>query len=104
MGTVIRKLTQIKELIEEIGFNISYPFDDLLFVESNAFLIQFDDSKVNSFFIYFNEDLDSLAAKELGNKITSLAHTKKVQIKLEGKFQLTQKKGSDEELELRFIS
>jgi len=103
MSKKFRELSPIKELVEELGFTISYPFDDLLFVDSNAFLVQFNDSEANSFFIYFNESLNPLAAKELGNKITSLACTKKIQIKLEGKFQLTQKNEHDEELELRFI-
>lgn len=104
MSTIYRELTKIKELIEELGFTISYPYDDLLFVDSNAFLIQFDDSKKDSFYSYFNESMNSNVVADLENKMKEHALAKKLEIISKGRFQMKQKEGSDEELELKFIS
>lgn len=103
MSTIYRELTKIKELIEELGFTLSYPFDDLLFIDSNAFLIQYNDEQINSFFLYFNDSLAQKAQDDLTDRITTLAMKKKMQITAKGQFQLTQKVGSEEELELKFI-
>lgn len=104
MSTTYRELTKIKELIEELGFLISYPFDDLLFVDSNAFLIQFNDEKADAFFMYFNKDLQEEARNQICEKIHVLAATKRIKITEKGFFQLEQKQTKDDELELKFIS
>lgn len=103
MSTIYRELTKIKEMIEELGFSLSYPFDDLLFIDSNAFLIQYNDEQINSFFLYFNNSLAQEAQDDLTKRITTLAMDKKIQITARGQFELTQKIGSEEELELKFI-
>ncbi|WP_372755550.1 hypothetical protein [Labilibaculum sp.] len=104
MTTTYRELTKIKELIEELGFFISYPFDDLLFVDSNAFLIQFNDEKANAFFLYFNQTLHTDAMENIRGRIEDLATTKKIHIAEKGLFQLQQKADSEDEIELKFIS
>lgn len=103
MSTIYRELTKIKELIEELGFVISYPFDDLLFIDSNAFLIQFDDANLNSFFLHFNDRLSQEVQTELKDKIMSASFDKGLKINTKGQFQLKQKEGSDDEVELKFI-
>ena len=40
----IKPLGQIKELIEFMGMGISYAYEDLVFLQPNVFLLQFDDS------------------------------------------------------------
>ena len=103
MSTIYRELTKIKELIEELGFTISYPYDDLLFVDSNAFLIQFDDTNLNSFFLHFNDCLSQEVQTELKDRITSSSTEKGLKINQKGQFQLKQKEGGDNEVELKFI-
>ncbi|MBN2598523.1 hypothetical protein [Labilibaculum sp.] len=104
MSAIYRELTKIKELIEELGFTISYPYDDLLFVDSNAILIQFNDLKKDSFFAFFNESMNDAVTTDLEEKMKGLALIKKLEIKSKGRFQMKQKEGSQEELELEFIS
>ncbi|MDM8159757.1 hypothetical protein QUH73_08035 [Labilibaculum sp. K2S] len=103
MTTIYRELTKIKELIEDLGFVISYPFDDLLFIDSNAFLIQFDDANLNSFFLHLNDRLSKEVQTELKDRITSSSSEKGLKINPKGQFQLKQKEGSDNEVELKFI-
>ncbi len=104
MSNIYRELTKIKELIEELGFTISYPYDDLLFIDSNAFLIQFNDSKKDSFFAFFNESMNDAVVDDLDKKMKDLAFVKKLEVESKGRFKLAQKEGCDEELELKFIS
>lgn len=103
MSTTYRELTKIKELIEELGFAISYPYDDLLFIDSNAFLIQFEDSIKDSFFVFFNDSMQKSVIEDLESKMKGLALLKKLQLKSKGTFIMKQKEGSEEELELEFI-
>lgn len=104
MGNIsYRSLTPIKEVIEETGFNISYPYDDLIFIESNAFLIQYDDTEENAMFLYFNKELNDATSKDLEKKLMQSGKKKKISIVTQGKFSLAQKENSEEELELKFF-
>jgi hypothetical protein len=40
----LKPLGQVKELIEFMGMGISYAYEDLVFLQPNAFLLQFDNS------------------------------------------------------------
>ncbi len=103
MNSTYRLLTPIKNFIEELGFNLSYPYDDLIFIDSNAFLIQFDDSKSDSYFVYFNSDMDAKSVITLEKRMMILADVKKIKLQAKGKFQLSQKEGSEEEIEIKFF-
>ncbi len=102
MGTIYRDLTPIKEVIEDLGFNLSYPYDDLLFIESNAFLIQYDDKSSNTFYVYFNKEMKEDDANFLQQRIIRSAAKNKLIISPKGRFELAPKKGSEEEIEIRF--
>jgi hypothetical protein len=104
MTTTYRKLTNIKELIEELGFAISYPFDDLIFIDSNAFLMQFNDEKADAFFLYFNQDLHKDVMASIRESIASLSVSKKMEITEKGLFQWQQKAHCEDEIELKLIS
>lgn len=41
----LKPLGIVKEILESIGIEISYAYDDLVFVNHNAFLLQFADNK-----------------------------------------------------------
>ncbi|TLX74126.1 hypothetical protein E9993_13590 [Labilibacter sediminis] len=98
-----RPLTPVKEMIEELGFTISYPFDDLIFIDSNAFLVQFHESKENTIGIYFNHELESSMEPDLRQSIGDIANKKGIQIEMKGKFSLSPKEEVEGELEITFM-
>lgn len=89
-----RSLTEVKELIEDLGFAISYPFDDLVFIDSNAFLIQYNDEVENGIWVRFNSEIDEGAKKDLTQQLIDSPKAKKFKMKIEGSYTL---EDSDEE-------
>lgn len=53
----IRQLGIVKEIVESAGEGISYTYEDLVFIEHNAFLLQFT-SKDNEILIHVNQEAD----------------------------------------------
>lgn len=51
----IRALGTIREIMESTGHNLSYAYEDLIFPEHNAFLLQFTD-KEQEVLIHINEE------------------------------------------------
>jgi hypothetical protein len=50
-------LGRVKQIVEEaLGLDISYAYDDVLFVEHSALVIVFDHDNLNKFKCYFNVD------------------------------------------------
>ena len=45
-----RPLGIAKEIIEATGLNVTYTYDDLVFIEHNPIIIQFDDKNKGLFF------------------------------------------------------
>lgn len=97
-----RPLGEILEIIQQIGFDISYAYDDLLFSEHNVFIIRFDQSGNKKVWLYFNEDCDIARRKSIGDQLKSAFLSKKVEIQHGGLFSVQQIEGK-EELELKFF-
>ncbi|MDA3901026.1 MAG: hypothetical protein PF637_10975 [Spirochaetes bacterium] len=52
----MRPLGKIEEALSELGLKLSYAYEDLVFIETNTFLVRFDDSDDNHVYIHFNRD------------------------------------------------
>ncbi|MCU4162867.1 hypothetical protein [Carboxylicivirga caseinilyticus] len=96
-----RSLTEIKDLIEDLGFAISYPYDDLIFIDSNAFLVQFDDSKKFSYFIHFNSELKDGAKENLKQQLLESKKAKNLKIEFKGSYTIKQS-SEDEQIDIVF--
>ena len=101
--TGLRPLGVTREILESIGMQISYAYDDLVFVDHTAFLIQFDDENPQNLKLYFNVECAIEAAKRLEAGLTDAAMNKNFTVSNCGKFELKQKDGV-EEFEIRFIT
>jgi len=55
--------------LEAAGFTVSYLYEDLVFIESNAFLIHFDKSEPPEIQILTNSECNSEKAAELEDLI-----------------------------------
>ena len=52
----LRPLGLVKNLIESLGLDITYLFDDLIFIEHNAFLLQMGTDRGEEIAVWFNEE------------------------------------------------
>ena len=50
----LNPLGKVKELVESVGMAISYAYDDLVFLEHNAFLLQFGED--GTLIVHTNEE------------------------------------------------
>lgn len=98
----LRPLGITKDIIEEMGLSITHMYDDLVFIDYNPFLIQFDDNKPSSLKIFFNIDCKKDVAENLEQQLKNAAEKKKFSIINSGHFEMKQKEGT-EEIELKFM-
>ncbi|MBN1119077.1 MAG: hypothetical protein JXA77_17840 [Bacteroidales bacterium] len=92
----LRPFGIVKEIIEELGAEISYYYDDLIFVDNNTFLLCFDDAKQNNLKLYLNTDCEKGMAKKIRTAISGAAASREFKITDLGFFELIPKEGSEE--------
>lgn len=54
----LKPLGKLKELVESVGMGISYAYEDLVFLDHNAFLLQFGDDG-RTIFIHTSSKADT---------------------------------------------
>jgi hypothetical protein len=102
MTIAFRPLAEVKMMLEKTGNDISYAYDDLVFVEHTAFLIQFDDEKPANLKLYFNTEVDPKEAEAIEKKLLPVAKGKKFSLINFGLFMVKEKEDS-EELDILFF-
>ena len=102
MTIPFRPLSEVKMMLEEANTDVSYAYDDLIFVENAAYLIQFDDEKTSNLKIFFNTELNKQQAEIEADKLKKLAVKRKMTISPKGRFSMQQKEDS-EEVEISFF-
>ena len=90
MSTTVpyRPLGLIKELLENNGFAITHCYEDLIFVEHNAFLLQMGE-KGEEVRLVFNADCHGNARKEIERTLIPAGGTKGLQITAKGTYSVT---------------
>ena len=98
----LRPLGEIMESLEEIGFNVSYVFDDLIFIEELHFLLRFHEQDTHKLDFFAHNDTDEKKHQGL-YKIVS-EHFKKDSLVLEnaGTFELSESKREEGNLDIVF--
>ncbi|WP_321403636.1 hypothetical protein [Maridesulfovibrio sp.] len=99
----LRPLGITKDILESIGLNITHTYDDLVFVENNPFLIQFDDENPSYLKIFFHADCTDEAVSEIEKLLIDAASKRDFSIAISGRFDMEQKEGT-EEIELKFLT
>lgn len=103
MTIAFRPLAELKMILEETGNDVSYAYDDLVFVEHTAFLIQFDDTHPKNLKLFFNTEIDQVESETLEKKLVPAAKKRKFNLINSGYFRMEQKENA-EELELVFLA
>lgn len=65
MGKSLPPVGKVANWLEAAGFEVSYLYEDLIFVESNAFLIRFEQSDPQGILIYTNSECEKAKASAL---------------------------------------
>ncbi|MBN2530879.1 MAG: hypothetical protein JXR76_31120 [Deltaproteobacteria bacterium] len=87
-----RHLEKIRAIIKEAtDLDISYAYDDLVFPDHSAFLIQFDDSNPDHYFCYFHEDMNPDDKAKLTENLHLACQMHKCSVTFKGAFNLKQK-------------
>jgi hypothetical protein len=97
---IFRDLEKVRKIIKEAtDLDVTYAYDDLVFPEHTAFLIQFDDTSENNYFCYFHQDCLADSKAEIFNNLTAALKKYRSKIVSKGSFVLSQK---NEEVEIKF--
>jgi len=98
----LRPLGIATEIIQETGLDVTYTYDDLVFIEHNPFIIQFDDENLKNLKLFFNIDCEPETAGKLVSQLTDAASQRGFTITGSGKFEMKQKENT-EEIDIKFI-
>lgn len=99
----LRPLGIATQIIQETELNVTYNYDDLVFIEHNPFIIQFDDENPENLNLFFNVDCEHDAAGKLEAQLKNAASRKGFTITTSGKFEMKQKQGT-EQIDIKFIN
>jgi len=95
-----RPLGVVKQLLEEIGAEITYAYDDLIFLQHNPVLLQFGEVGEMLFF-YANVETPEETASQMFTAILEKAATEGITLIHRGRYRLSE--GEDENLNLEFL-
>ena len=91
-----RPLGIAKEILQAAGLQVTYTYDDLVFIEHNPIIVQFDDKDKKNLNVYFNVDCDEAAAENIEKRLNDSATQREFTITNSGEFEMEQKKGVEE--------
>lgn len=100
METALRPLGIVKELIEELGHEITYAYDDLIFVNHNDFLLQFSD-EAGKLDLFFNTECPKEESVAISALLVTGALTKGLEITSKGTYSMTEQ--PDDTLQITFF-
>lgn len=98
----LRPLGVAQEILADLKLAIVYAYDDLLFVEHNTFLVQFDDEVRTNFRVRFNVECEAATAARLEQALTAAAKARECTIENCGRFELVAAEGA-KEFQVRFL-
>lgn len=100
MGIPYRPLGLVKEALEQIGIEVSYAYEDLVFIQHNHFLLQFGKTGAILFY-YANVETAEETAQQFFRAVQAVLGAKGMTLVNRGQYRLTADAG--EELSLHFL-
>ena len=100
MDIPCRPLGLLRELVEVMGLQITHVFEDLLFIEHNAFLLQMGEEGADVR-LWFNSQSLPAERPAIAATLTAAGMERGLRIDRRGTFRLTQEEGAEQlQLEL----
>jgi hypothetical protein len=100
METALRPLGIVRELIEELGHEITYAYDDLVFIDHNGFLLRFG-QETGTLELFFNTDCPLDEVKKIETLLLPAAEKLELKITRKGSYTLNEK--PDNNIEISFF-
>ena len=97
----IRPLGKVRDLVESIGFDISYAYDDLVFSDHSMFILRFDDKDPRNLYLYFNKECEEQEALKVGLNVINAGKVGGFKVLNSGHFEVYQAEDK-EELSIKF--
>jgi hypothetical protein len=98
---IIRDLEKVRASIKEAtDLDVAYAYDDLVFPEHAAFLIEYDDESDKQLYCYFHVDCLPDSKTEILDQLIQSFKKRGCDLFSKGLFSLNQK---GEEIEIRFV-
>ena len=98
---IFRDLEKVRVIVKTAtDLDISYAYDDLVFPDHSAFIIQYDDNDVNNFFCFFHQDCIPGDKKKIFNDLKNACNQQKCTLMQKGSYFFKQK---GEEVEIHFV-
>jgi hypothetical protein len=101
MAIPLKPLGIIKDMLDGIGLQITYAYDDLIFVEHNAFLLQMGESG-EDVRLYFNTDSSREKRDDITNLLKECGRQYKFLVDRKGTYAILQN-DRKQELQLQFF-
>lgn len=95
-----RPLGVVKDLLENLGAEISYAYEDLIFVKHNHFLLQFGQTAEEVFF-FKNVEIEEEESTKQYSTLSAAAGQMGLQIPFAGEYSLTE--NDDGTLSIKFL-
>ncbi len=96
----LRNIEAVRGIIKEAtGLDITYAYEDLVFPEHVAFMIQFDDTNDKNLFCFFHVDCNPNDKTKLYKRMNEVSTESNYTIENKGIFNLSQK---GEDVVIRF--
>ncbi len=99
MNVPFRPITRVLEMIQAIGLDITHMYEDLVFVESNAFILRMED-RGEDVTVFFNHESEEQSRLLVLEQLTSAAKEQKLKITCGGTFEMVPRE--DEQIDIRF--
>ena len=97
-----RPIGVAREIVNESGLEITYAYDDLLFIENSILIIKFNDENSSIMGIYFSTECDKDTGKDLFYKLKDAATQREMNLESLGRFSLRED-AENENVKIEFI-
>ncbi|QIA09380.1 hypothetical protein [Draconibacterium halophilum] len=96
-----RDLEAVRQIVDNAtGLEITYAYEDLVFPDNGAFIIQFDESNTDNLFCYFQEGCNPKDQKNIFASLVNETTKMKATMELKGAYTLEQQ---DENIQIKFL-
>jgi len=97
----LRPLGLVKNLVEAIGLDITYLYDDLIFIEHNGFLLQMGAEKGEDIGVWFNEESTPADWPQMLSRLQEEGGKFRLRIQEKGTYSLSDN-GNGDGVDIRF--
>jgi hypothetical protein len=100
MEQTLKPLGTVMQLLEELGHEVTYAYEDLVFIDHNDFLLQFENTG-SALNLFFNRNCPGDEAEKIEQIIVPAADRKGLSITIKGRYHISGQE--DDNLRIEFF-